>query len=73
MRYELHDTSGKVRDIVSDANPTAMRDYLGMFKTHCAVEQSQYEFNHFVNWLKKNHSIEIRPYIAEAWIERVDM
>jgi hypothetical protein len=45
-----------MRLVEANLKPDEMRVMLSMFKTHCAVEGSMYEFNHFKNWLKKNHN-----------------
>lgn len=76
MRFELFDTNGKGRNIVADVSADEMRVLLSKFKTHCAIdsrngERSEYEYNHFVNWVKKYHSIVIK-YVSENAI-RVDM
>ena len=45
--------------------------FLGKFKTHCITNNSEYEFNHFKNWVKKNFSVVV-DYDSENPI-RVDM
>lgn len=72
MRYDLHDTNDKARDVVINVGITDLRNYLGEFKTHCRLQGSQYEFNHFVNWLRKEKNIEVEQFRADQII-RVDM
>jgi hypothetical protein len=50
--FELYDTKGKQRYVSSTLDVFGMRQKLSEFKTHCAIENKQYEYNHFVNWLK---------------------
>jgi hypothetical protein len=71
MRFELFDTHGKCRVIDSKLSIHEMRQYLSEFKTHCAVEQTPYEFNHFKNWLMKYYNTEL-VYVESTPI-RVDM
>jgi hypothetical protein len=70
-RFELHDTKGEVRHIVCHLTLNELRLYLAEFKTHCAIEGSQYEFNHFVNWIAKNYRIPVE--YEKFSSERVDM
>ena len=70
-RFELYDTNGKVRYLSCELNLDQMRICLGMFKTHCAEENSEYEFNHFRNWLKKNSNVSIN--FEDEMRFRVDM
>jgi len=53
MRFDLYDTKGQLRVIDCQVSLDEMRILISAFKTHCAEERSAYEFNHFVNWLKK--------------------
>jgi hypothetical protein len=72
MRFELFDTNGKMRNVMAGVTADDMRNLVSKFKTHCAIENSAYEFNHFKNWAKKYHGVVIR-YISEDDIERIDM
>jgi hypothetical protein len=72
MRYELHDTVGTIRSITVGLDIDDLRSYISEFKTHCAIDNSAYEYNHFVNWLKKNYNIKISFYQSER-VDRVDM
>ena len=74
MKYEfvLYDSFGGVRNIATDITVDELRIYLSEFKTHCAVNNSAYEYNHFVNWLKKYKSVIIRK-ISDIEPVRVDM
>jgi hypothetical protein len=71
MRFDLYDTLGKVRNISADVDVDEMRCLLSEFKTHCAMDRSAYEFNHFSNWAKKNHDVIIK-YVSDKAV-RVDM
>lgn len=57
------------------SSPDAMDNYfralLSKFKTHCAVNGSDYQINHFGNWLNKYHGITMRFVTTNA--TRVDM
>jgi hypothetical protein len=57
--FDLYDTAGEVRHVTADCTEDQMRILLSMFKTECIVEQKVYQYNHFVNWLKKYHQISI--------------
>lgn len=72
MKYDLYDTNGRVRKVTTVAMPDAMRILISKFKTHCMVEGSAYEFNHFVNWAKKYHGITI-SYVDDTQAIRLDM
>jgi len=72
MRYEIHDTSGKTREVIINREVGEVRALLGEFKTHCVIAGSQYEFNHFVNWLRKNYQIEVEQFSNDR-PARVDM
>ena len=56
-QFEIHDPNGRVRSVISSASPDKMRILLTIFKTHCVTEGSAYEFNHFMNWLKKHYGV----------------
>lgn len=71
MKFEVYDTNGKARNVMADVTADEMRNLVSKFKTHCAIERSAYEFNHFKNWAKKYHGVEIR-YISENAV-RIDM
>lgn len=57
------------------SSPEAMdnhvRALLSKFKTHCMVDRSDYQINHFGNWLNKYHSITMRFVTTNA--TRIDM
>jgi hypothetical protein len=72
MRYELYDTNGKMRNVEAALTPDQFRIMLSEFKTHCAEERLQYEYNHFVNWVKKNSGILI-SYSETSRPVRIDM
>jgi hypothetical protein len=72
MRFQLFDSFGGVRDISAEVTVCELRNLLSEFKTHCAVEESAYEYNHFVNWLKKYHGISVKKYANEK-LTRIDM
>lgn len=69
--FGVFDTNGKMRLVSANLTTDQMRIFLGAFKTHCAIEGSAYEFNHFVNWLKKNYGIKIE--YTDTTFQRVDM
>lgn len=72
MRFELYDTNGVARIVEGNIELPEMQMRLSEFKTHCAVNQSMYEFHHFVNWMKKNYNVDIKQVSREAPL-RVDM
>jgi hypothetical protein len=70
-RFEIYDTTGKLRIVTAPETAAEMRNLLGIFKTDCAKNQSAYEYNHFVNWAKKHHGVDIQFDGGAA--ERIDM
>jgi len=72
-KYDFYDTAGKLRSIETSTpvELNTMRTYISEFRTHCIVEGSQYEFNHFGNWLKKYKGISI--VFSNPIVYRVDM
>lgn len=72
MRFVLYDTMGNVRDIIADITVCEMRSLLSEFKTHCAMNESAYEYNHFQNWIKKYHGIVIKKFTNDV-VTRIDM
>lgn len=73
MRYELYDQNNKCRDVEADINPDEMRNLLSSFKTHTKEQNSAYEYNHFVNWARKHHHVDIHPFVPSFGVCRVDM
>jgi len=71
MKFEIYDTNGKARNVTADVTADEMRNLVSKFKTHCAIEGSAYEFNHFKNWANKYHGVTVR-YISENAV-RIDM
>lgn len=71
MRFEIYDTKGKLRVVDAQISLHEMWQYIGEFKTHCAVERSSYEYTHFKNWMLKNFNIEFTQ--VSATPIRVDM
>jgi hypothetical protein len=71
MKFEIYDTNGKARNVIADVTADEMRNLVSKFKTHCAIERTAYEFNHFKNWAKKYYRVDI-GYISENAI-RIDM
>ena len=71
MRFELHDTNRMTRYIVAPTTVNELRVYLAEFKTECATDGKAYEYNHFVNWLKKYQNISIE--YEGSTVQRVDM
>jgi hypothetical protein len=70
-RFQIYDTNGAIRDVCANLHPDRMRILLSIFRTHCAVEGKQYEYNHFVNWLRKYHDVDV-VYTPED-MNRIDM
>lgn len=58
-KFAFYDTHGEVRNIEANCGADDMRIWLSLFKTECAVEKKAYQYNHFVNWLKKYHDVEV--------------
>lgn len=69
--FVIYDTHGKARHVYSGVSDGEMRILLSIFKTHCATEGTSYEYNHFVNWVKKYHDIDIE--YAQKEPTRIDM
>jgi hypothetical protein len=57
MRFDIYDTNGEPREVDANTSPDRMRVLLSIFRTHCVTQGKAYEFNHFMNWLKKYYSI----------------
>ena len=72
MRYVIHDTRGHIRHVESDLTPDQLKVALVNFKTHCAIDGSVYEYNHFKNWLKVNKGEKLSE-IGTVELERIDM
>jgi hypothetical protein len=72
MRFEFYDTNGELHDVTANIEVSELRAYLSEFKTHCIVGKSAYQFNHFVNWLRKYYGISINQRTFEV-SERIDM
>jgi len=72
MKFEFYDSTGKLQNVTADISVSEMRAYLGEFKTHCVVDKTSYQFNHFINWLRKYYGISISR-IGYEVTERIDM
>jgi len=72
MRFKMYDSMRNVRDIAADISVCEMRNLLSEFRTHCAINESAYEYNHFQNWIKKYHGVVIKKYTPDA-VTRIDM
>jgi len=72
-RFEFHTTTGSVVDLIAPLDKKEMNSYLGEFRTHCRVEHSAYQYNHFVNYMNKYYGIKIEYYIPDNRVVRVDM
>ena len=72
MRFKFYDNNGVLHDVTADVSVSELRAFLSEFKTHCIVDGSAYQFNHFVNWLKKYYRISISQCGFEV-SERIDM
>jgi hypothetical protein len=71
VQYDIYDTNGKLRAVTAPISSDRMRVLLSVFKTHCVQQGKEYEFNHFANWLRKYHDINME-YVEEDAI-RIDM
>ena len=71
-RYILIDTRGREQRIEEVISIDTLRALLSEFKTHCAVENSAYEFNHFCNWATKYHGFKFKYWNVDE-PQRVDM
>ena len=71
MRFAVYDTNGRSRDVTCDIDADLFRSLLSSFKTHCVIEKSAYEWNHFVNWMRQR-GFDIKNCGMEESI-RVDM
>jgi len=70
-KFEVYDTKGVRREVVGDIDLTELQVLLCKFKTHCVVDETAYEFNHFVNWVKKYYGISLTK--QSGTIYRLDM
>ena len=72
MRFEFYDNNGVLHNVTADISVSELRAFLSEFKTHCAIDRSAYQFNHFVNWIRKHYGISINRCGFEV-SERIDM
>ena len=69
--YNIYDTKGQLREVSAPIVADGLRILLSLFKTHCVQQGKEYEFNHFANWLRKYHDVNLVYTDTEAI--RIDM
>jgi len=72
MRFEFYDTKSVLHNVTADIGIDELRSLLSAFKTHCIIDDSDYQYNHFVNWIRKYHGVSINRCGFEV-SERIDM
>ena len=70
-RFDFYDTNDRLHRVEAPVSADEMRALLVVFRTHCKVVNGSYQYDHFKNWLKKYHDIDMFDTSSE--VSRVDM